>query len=152
MDATSIVQAVVHAFDRGGISAGVYSKSQFSYDSDEQLNNDDENSSDDGRALEPIPLITDYITHIFYPIGTEIEIDEQSLHELCVSRHSASAGIADHLNNKFIESNRDHISVIGIPSIPADQCVEGKRSGGRNDHRIFDAGKLVDALLDLAST
>jgi 2-phospho-L-lactate transferase/gluconeogenesis factor (CofD/UPF0052 family) len=152
MDATSIVQAVVHAFDRGRISAGVYSKSQFSYDSAEQLNNDDENSSDDGRALEPIPLITDYITRIFYPIGTEIEIDEQSLHELCVSRHSASAGIADHLNNKFIESNRDNISVIGIPSIPADQCVEGKRSGGRNDHRIFDAGKLVDALLDLAST
>ena len=154
MDATSIVQAVVHAFDRGGILSGVYSKSQFSWDdSDEQLNNDDENSSDDGRVLEPIPLITDYITHIFYPIGTEIEIDEQSLHELCVSRRvSASAGIADHLNKKFIESNRDHISIIGIPSIPADQCVEGKRSGGRNDHRVFEAGKLVDALLDLAST
>jgi len=154
MDATSIVQAVVHAFDRGGISAGVYSKSQFSWDdSDEKLSNDDENSIDDGRALEPIPLITDYVTHIFYPIGTEIEIDEQSLDELCASRRdSASAGIADHLNNKFIEANRDHISVIGIPSIPADQCVEGKRSGGRNDHRIFDAGQLVDALLDLAST
>ena len=60
-------------------------------------------------------------------------------------RVSASAGIADHLNKKFIESNRDHISIIGIPSIPADQCVEG-------NHRIFEAGKLVDALLDLAST
>lgn len=148
MDATSIVQAVVHAFDRGGILSGVYSKSQFSWDD----NNDEENSSDDGRALEHIPLITDYVTHIFYPIGTEIDIDEQSLDDLCASRRvSAHAGITDHLNNEF-KSKRDHISIIGIPSIPADQCVEGKRSGGRNNHRIFDARQLVDALLELAST
>lgn len=133
MDATSVVQAVVNAFDRG-----------ISWDH----NDTDEDNSDDSRVVTPVPLITDYITHVFYPIGSEIEINQQSIDELCSSRQRsrlhqvASEEITDHLNNKLTS-----IKVIGIASIPADECAEGKRSGGGSQHRIFDAGALVDALL-----
>ncbi len=154
MDATSIVNAVASAFDRGGVLSGLYSESDFSLDdrgTPEQCK-EDEYGSDDGRGLTAIPLITDYITHILYPIGGEIEINKQSLDELCATRqrqrsqHAASAGITEQLS-----SNIDRIEVMGIASIAADKCVEGKRSGGGSQHRIFDAGALVDALLELAS-
>lgn len=51
LDASSIVKAVVDALDQGG--------------------DVDSNGSS-------VSLVTDYITHTFYPIGTEIEIDEQN--------------------------------------------------------------------------
>eukprot|EP00985_Skeletonema_marinoi_P003841 scaffold1671_cov206-Skeletonema_marinoi.AAC.3 len=139
MDATAIVQTIASAFDRGN----------------EQCK-DDEDDSHDGCSVTPIPLITDYITHILYPIGSEIDIKEQSLEELCASRqrlrseHAASVGIAKQTNE--LPSHLDRIKVMGIASIPADECVEGKRSGGASRHRIFDAGALVDCLLELAST
>jgi len=139
MDATAIVQTIASAFDRGN----------------EQCK-DDEDDSHDGCSVTPIPLITDYITHILYPIGSEIDIKEQSLEELCASRqrlrseHAATAGIVKQTNEQ--PSHLDRIKVMGIASIPADECVEGKRSGGASRHRIFDAGALVDCLLELAST
>lgn len=139
MDATAIVQTIASAFDRGN----------------EQCK-DDEDDSHDGCSVTPIPLITDYITHILYPIGSEIDIKEQSLEELCASRqrlrseHATSVGTAKQTNE--LPSHLDRIKVMGIASIPADECVEGKRSGGASRHRIFDAGALVDCLLELAST
>jgi len=117
MDATAIVQTIANAFDRGN----------------EQFK-DDEDDSTDG-SVTPIPLITDYITHILYPIGSEIDINEQSLEELCTSRrrsrsqHAASVGISGEHNK--LSSHLDRIEVMGIASIPADECVEGKRSGGQ---------------------
>jgi hypothetical protein len=154
MDATSIVQVVASAFDRGAVLSGLYSESDFSFDDTEQCKDDADGSDDvSGHDVKVIPLITDYITHILYPIGGEIEINEQSLDELCSfrqrlrSQHAASNGLPEQLS-----STLDRIVVMAIASISADKCVEGKRSGGKDQHRIFDAGALVDALLELAST
>mmetsp|Transcript_7103 Transcript_7103/g.10354 ORF Transcript_7103/g.10354 Transcript_7103/m.10354 type:complete len:796 (-) Transcript_7103:21-2408(-) len=135
MDATAIVQTIASAFDRGI----------------EQSFKDDEDDSLDGCSVTPVPLITDYITHILYPIGSEVDINDQSLEELCTSRSqlAASVGIAGQHNE--LSSQLDRIEVIGIASMPADECAEGKRSGGASRHRIFDAGALVNALLELAS-
>jgi len=101
MNANSIVQAVINALDQDGMHT-----------------NDDENSSS--------TITTDYITHIFYPIGTEMDIDEQSLLKL-------------------------GIEVRGIESIPANTCLEGSRSGGQSHHVVYDTKCLVDALLSLAA-
>ena len=100
MDANSIVQAVINALDQDG----------------DHTNNDEEGST----------ISTDYITHIFYPMGTEIDIDEQSLLNL-------------------------GIEVRGIESIAANTCSEGSRSGGQPHHVVFDTKCLVDALLSLAA-
>mmetsp|Transcript_7863 Transcript_7863/g.12312 ORF Transcript_7863/g.12312 Transcript_7863/m.12312 type:complete len:273 (-) Transcript_7863:564-1382(-) len=141
MDATAIVQTIASAFDRGI----------------EQSFKDDEDDSHDGCNVAPIPLITDYITHILYPIGTEIDINEQSLEELCKSRQRLRSqqtplmGITGQQNEPSSKLELDRIEVIGIDSMPADECAEGKRSGGASRHRIFDAGALVNALLELAS-
>ena len=164
MDATSIVQAIASAFDRGGVLSGLYSESDLSSLDDkgapwrnEQQCKDDEDDSDDGRGVTPIPLITDYITHILYPIGSEIEINEQSLDELCASRqrlrsHHAAASVSNTEEHNKLSSNLDRIDVMGIASIPANECIEGRRSGGGARARIFDASALVNALLELAST
>jgi len=104
MDADSIVQAVINALDQDGINSS---------------NDNDENGSS--------KISTDYITHIFYPIGTEIDIDEHSLLKL-------------------------GIEVRGIDSIPANTCSEGSRSGGQSHHVVYDTKCLVDALLSLAIT
>ncbi|KAL7548534.1 hypothetical protein ACHAWF_011820 [Thalassiosira exigua] len=114
MDATSFVRAVVDALDQGGA-------------------NPDAGSGDDND----LPLVTDYITHVFYPIGTEIEIDERALD---IFRHSRSPKAQ---KEPFIRCK-------AIESIPADTCSEGSRSGGRSRHRIFDPRALVDSLLGLA--
>lgn len=100
MNANSIVQAVINALNQDG----------------DHSNNDEEDST----------ISTDYITHIFYPIGTEIDIDEQSLLKL-------------------------GIEVRGIESIPANTCSEGSRSGGQSHHVVYDTKCLVDALLSLAA-
>ncbi|KAL7543790.1 hypothetical protein ACHAXR_013241 [Thalassiosira sp. AJA248-18] len=116
MDATSFVEAVVDALDQERLST--------------RLDSQDDNSDSDSG---PIPLVTDYITHILFPVGTEIDIDETSLNKYCMRRQGNPA-----------------IHVRGIDSIPADTCVEGSRSGGQSHHRVFDPHALVDALLDLA--
>ena len=100
MNATSIAQAVINALNQDG---------------DHSNNNDEEGST----------ITTDYITHIFYPIGTEIDINEQSLLKL-------------------------GIEVRGIESIPANTCSEGSRSGGQSHNVVYDTKCLVDALLSLA--
>jgi len=102
MNANSIVQAVINALGQDGIHS-----------------NDDED--DNGSTIT-----TDYITHIFYPIGTEIDIDEESLLNL-------------------------GIEVRGIESIPANTCSEGSRSGGQSHHIVYDTKCLVDALLSLTA-
>jgi len=86
--------------------------------------------------------VTDYITHIFYPIGTEIEIDERALADFCTSWHQ----------QKLQQWGDVAIQVRGIKSIPADTCSDGSRSGGRAHHRVFDPRALVDALLQLTSS
>ena len=83
---------------------------------------------------------TDYVTHIFYPIGTEIAIGERALVEFC---NLDSRGER--------RGERTGIEVRGIESIPADSCSDGSRSGGLSHHRVFDPRALVDALLDLAN-
>mmetsp|Transcript_34483 Transcript_34483/g.83432 ORF Transcript_34483/g.83432 Transcript_34483/m.83432 type:complete len:444 (+) Transcript_34483:786-2117(+) len=114
MDASSFVKAVVDALNQGGVHL-------------------DDNHS----TCRPIPLVTDYITHLFYPVGTEINIDEQSLADLSMAQEH--------------QSEEPYIQLQGIKSIPADKCSEGTRSGGQSHHCVFDPGALVDALLDLAS-
>lgn len=84
------------------------------------------------------PLVTDYITHIFYPVGTEIGVDEKALTDFCNSRHQQQ------------QPKRECIVIRGIESIPADSCSDGSRSGGLAYHRVFNPRALVDALLDLA--
>ena len=106
MNANSIVQAVIDALDQDGSHS----------------NNDDDDDEDNGSST----ITTDYITHIFYPLGTEIDIDEQSLLKL-------------------------GIEVRGIESIPANTCSEGSRSGGQSHHVVYDTKCLVDALLSLAA-
>ena len=101
MNTNSIVKAVINALDQDDI----------------HRNNGDGDSN---------TITTDYITHIFYPIGTEIDIDEQSLLKL-------------------------GIEVRGIESIPANTCSEGSRSGGQSHHVVYDTKCLVDALLSLAA-
>lgn len=71
--------------------------------------------------------VTNYVTHVLYPLGTEIEVD------------------------KLQQEEDVPIQVVGIESIPANQCSEGSRSGGLAHHRVFDPRALVDALLDLAN-
>ena len=110
MELTSIVKAVVQALD---------------------------SSVKVGGSDRP-PLVTDYITHIFYPIGTEIKIDDESLAEFCMLR-------GQHL----CQQDHTFIQIHGIESIPADTCSEGSRSGGQSHQRIFDPHALVDALLGL---
>jgi len=95
---------------------------------------------DQGDSTCSRPLVTNYITHLFYPIGTEIKIDEQSLASFCMTREQQPQ------RQKFID-----IQVRGIKSIPADTCSEGSRSGGQSHHSVFDPRALVDALLELAS-
>ena len=106
MHANSIVQAVINALDQDSVHS----------------NNDDNDDEENGSST----ITTDYITHIFYPIGTEIDIDEQSLLKL-------------------------GIEVRGIESIPANTCSEGSRSGGQYHHVVYDTKCLVDALLSLAA-
>jgi len=105
MNANSIVQAVINALNQDG----------------------DHNSSNDNDEDNGSIITTDYITHIFYPIGTEIDIDEQALLKL-------------------------GIEVRGIESIPANTCSEGSRSGVQSYHVVYDTKCLVDALLSLAIT
>jgi len=119
MDASSIVKAVVDALDQG---------------------------SDVGRDGLSVSSATDYITHIFFPIGTEIDIDEKRLATLC--------DMYMQRNEQSMEERRqDHplIQVRGIDSITADACSDGIRSGGQTHHRVFDPRALVDALIGLAT-
>ena len=95
---------------------------------------------DNDAADRHIPLVTDYITHIFYPVGTEIDIDELSLANFCAARRQQGRG-----------QECAAIQVRGIESIPADTCSEGSKSGGQSHHRVFDPRALVSALLDLTS-
>jgi hypothetical protein len=119
MDASSIVKAVVDALDQGGDADGV-----------------------------SISLVTDYITHIFYPIGTEINIDEQLLATLCeqyLYRKSQSITLEHRQDQQIIQ-------IRGIDSIPANTCSEGIRSGGQTHHRVFNPRALVDELLKIDDT
>lgn len=131
MDATACVKAVVDALDQGG-----------------KVSDDD---NDEITPSKSFPLVTDYISHILFPIGTEIEINEQSLREFCqkranlIERHTQESPQAD--TSREIES----IKLIGVQSMPANTCPEGIRSGGKTNHRIFHTPSLVDTILDLAN-
>lgn len=113
MDAVSIVQAVVDALDQGSHCAD-----------HEQVT----------------PLVTDYITHIFFPQGTEISVNEREIKDLCAEREQ-----------RLQRRGHVEIQVRSIASIPASSCSEGKRSGGKGCHRVFDPHALVDELLGLAN-
>jgi hypothetical protein len=143
MDATAFVEAVVDALDMGGVQSGWYDNSDLG---DEECND----------SSNPLPLVTDYITHILYPIGTEIEINERSLCDFCSARLTQSQRTEGKDNQRTpSKSNRStqvkQIKVIGVASIPANKCSEGSRSGGQSYQRVFDPRSLVDTLLDLAN-
>jgi hypothetical protein len=123
MDATAIVKALVDALDQGEVYAA---------------GSDDVDDND--VADRHIPLVTDYVTHIFYPVGTEINLDELSLVNFCTARQQQGRG-----------KECTAIQIRAIESIPADTCSEGSKSGGQSHHRVFDPRALVDALLDLTS-
>ena len=147
MDATAFVKAIVDALDQG--------------DRRTNLEDVDVDSGDNS------PLVTDYVTHVLYPIGTEIDMNEQSLHEYCQSRErlsedSTRKGSSQTLfleqqfptpskSNKHILGGLKTIKFIGVQSIPANKCVEGTRSGGQTSHRIFHHPSLVDMILDIAN-
>jgi len=95
---------------------------------------------DQGNGRQ-IPLVTDYITHIFFPSGTEIDIDESSLAEYCKSRLQEGG---------HMPSSQSRIAIQSVESISANNS-EGQRSGGQGHNRVYDPRALVDSLLDLAS-
>ena len=160
MDATAYVKAIVNALDQGG------KWSNLSQPSDE-LGAEQAIDFDDTSSLQSPPLVTDYITHILYPIGTEIDINEDSLigycqerESICESYNRQQSSQSMFLQQQFptpSKSNRhlcggiQSIKLIGVQSIPADTCTEGARSGGQTSHRIFHAPSLVDTILDLAN-
>ncbi|KAL3774715.1 hypothetical protein ACHAWO_011415 [Cyclotella atomus] len=157
MDATACVKAIVNALDQGG------RWSNFEDTSEIEQSCDFDNTS----RLQSPPLVTDYITHVLYPIGTEIELDEQSLLQYCQLRESIcesynrqQSSQSMYLQQQFptpSKSNRqifrgnESIKFIGVQSIPANTCTEGSRSGGQPVHRIFHPPSLVDMILDLAN-
>ncbi|EJK53577.1 hypothetical protein THAOC_26961 [Thalassiosira oceanica] len=85
-----------------------------------------------------IPLVTDYITHIFFPSGTEIDIDESSLAEYCNSRLQEG----DHM-----PSSQSRIAIQSVESISANNS-EGQRSGGQGHNRVYDPRALSHAQHD----
>ena len=131
MDATACVKAVVDALDQGGIVS------------------DDEN--DEITPSKSFPLVTDYISHILFPIGTEIEINEQSLREFCQKRANLIEGHTQESPQADTSREIESIKLIGVQSMPAHTCPEGIRSGGKTNHRIFHTPSLVDTILDLAN-
>ena len=157
MDATACVKAIVDALDQGGRWSNLE-------------NSDGESGVDSSfEVSEPFspPLVTDYITHVLYPIGTEIDMNEQSLHEYCRSREKLSKDYTrkQSIQTLFLEQQfptpsqsndqilwgSKSIKFIGVQSIPANKCTEGTRSGGQSSHRIFHPPSLVDMILDLAN-
>ena len=92
------------------------------------------------------PPVTDYITHILFPEGTEIDIDEHSLAEYCNSRLQQR----DRMPASQSSFRETRIAIQSVESIPANNS-EGVRSGGQVHNRVYDPGALVDLLLDLAS-
>jgi hypothetical protein len=161
MDAT--VKAIVNALDQGGRWSNLEDSTdasgiEQSYDLD-----------DTTWRLQSPPLVTDYITHVLYPIGTEIDIDEQSLLQYCKLRESTCESYnrqqssqsmflqqqfpTSSKSNRRLSSGNESISIkfIGVQSIPANTCTEGSRSGGQTMHRIFHPPSLVDMILDLAN-
>ncbi|KAL7466202.1 hypothetical protein ACHAXS_006489 [Conticribra weissflogii] len=163
MDATMFVKAIVDALDQGCIRAGLFTdlgiRSEGSVvhknDTVRDADRSEEDAShfgkkDDRFGSKVIPSVTDYITHILYPIGTEIEIDEQSLYEVCLSRQR----VREKLLCQSMSTKREvvsRITVVGVASIPANRCSDGRRSGGQSHLRVFDPRALVDSLLDLAN-
>eukprot|EP00956_Cyclotella_meneghiniana_P016280 scaffold25630_cov78-Cyclotella_meneghiniana.AAC.6 len=129
MDATACVKAIVDALDQG-----------------RKLS--DEN---DEIAPKSLPLVTDYISHILFPIGTEIELNEQSLREFCQKRASLVESHTQQSSQIDTSREIEPIKLIGVQSMPANTCPEGSRSGGHTNHRIFHTSSLVDMILDLAN-
>jgi hypothetical protein len=126
--------------------------------------------------LKSPPLVTDYITHILYPIGTEIDVNTQALNEYCEWRERlcerqlrqqyTQLSVEESLEQQFStpsKSNADRharmgrskdvcaIKLIGVPSIPANACAEVSQSEGQSCHRVFHPPSLVDTILDLAN-
>jgi len=112
MDATSFVRAVVEALDQ---DVGLGQEEEAASSGDDSTN----------RSSQRIPLVTDYITHILYPLGTEIEIDEQSLANLCNSRAATQ------------QQNTAIIHTMGIESIPANTCSEGRGANPTVEYLIL---------------
>jgi len=163
MDATMFVKAIVDALDQGCIRAGLFTdldigsegfvankntSVQDSHGSERDANHFDKEEG--GFGSKVIPSVTDYITHIVYPIGTEIEIDEQSLYEVCLSRERVREKLL-RPSGTTERKNADRITVVGVRSIPANICSDGRRSGGQSHLRVFDPRALVDSLLNLAN-
>jgi 2-phospho-L-lactate transferase/gluconeogenesis factor (CofD/UPF0052 family) len=157
MDATACVKAIVDALDQGGRWANL-----------DQLTDEFETGQTfDVDSLSAPPLVTEYITHILYPIGTEIDLNEQSLLEFCKQRESLCKQYIRQLSsqslfleqqfatpsksNKHLSRDADSIQLIGVQSIPANDCPEGTRSGGEMSHRIFHPPSLVNMILDLST-
>lgn len=160
MDAAMFVQAVVDALDGGCLRSGRYSSHAV-------------NGSSDEEAEEPcsrtLPPVTNYVTHVLYPRGTEVEIDQNSLDELCRSRIRMRRGsdvemrgegtketsrvgekVAINDDDDNVDDDIRTITLVEIPSVPAHSCADGSRSGGGSEQRIFESAALVDALLELA--
>eukprot|EP00804_Cyclotella_cryptica_P005278 CCRYP_015786-RA/>CCRYP_015786-RA protein AED:0.18 eAED:0.18 QI:222/1/1/1/1/1/2/100/766 len=173
MDATACVKAIVRALDQGGkwakleesftdenlLEDFVASENDYDY---ETTNIDDCNE----LGLKPPPSVTDYITHILYPIGTEIDLNVQSLNEYCEWRKK----LCDHqLRQQFLQlsmkesleqqlptplgGKRDlcSIKLIGVASIPANTCSDSSHEEEQSCRRVFHPPSLVGTILDLAN-
>jgi 2-phospho-L-lactate transferase/gluconeogenesis factor (CofD/UPF0052 family) len=121
MDATACVRVIVDALDQRGKWSRL----------EEGIKDED---------VYDLPLVTDYVTHILYPIGTEIELKEKTLLDYCLERKSLRD---QHLEQDMIEKEVASIKLVGVKSIPLNSSSEGKR--------IFHPPSLVDAILDLAN-
>lgn len=181
MDATACVKAVVNALDQGGKWAKLEESP-----TDEKLREKCVVLDSDGGTeyieaynalgLKSPPLVTDYITHILYPIGTEIDVNAQSLSEYCEWRERLcehqfkqqcrQLSIEESLEQQFSTPSKSNtgrqaqmgrskdvcsINLIGVPSIPANTCSESSHRGEQSCHRVFHPPSLVDTILDLAN-
>jgi len=117
MDATQYVEAVVNALDSSFLLRDGCSK----------------HSNGDKSTL---PLVTDYITHILYPQGGEVEINLTTLTEFCKKRSMY----------RDDSEERNSIQVEEVESMAADKHAESSKKRGTSQHRAFDPEALVFVL------
>lgn len=72
------------------------------------------------------------------------------MYEVCLSRERVREKLL-RPSGTTERKNADRITVVGVRSIPANICSDGRRSGGQSHLRVFDPRALVDSLLNLAN-
>jgi len=106
------------------------------------------NVGGDHGAAVALPPVTDYVTHVLYPSGGEVEIDADALDALCRSRSRSSRSSPKSRRSTRLHPDvhhPHHVRVVEVESVPADVPEEGGAagSGGKSHHRVFEPRALV---------